>query len=173
MPSLSTKARDLRSSPPKVSTFVTIPTRLAILLPNSIVDLQMTDLRLGLGDLCEIGDESRPKLFDLNIRKPKLLFDKVVEATERVTIENYELNPFPTADYDERDPALVKTDSGEIVRVLQPLDADSMRATLRQLRDDGFDSVAICFIHSHIYPGEHPVLVLVSIIADDLNVLIL
>ncbi|KAH8680784.1 Hydantoinase B/oxoprolinase-domain-containing protein [Xylariales sp. PMI_506] len=108
----------------------------------------------GLGDLCEIGDESRPRLFDLNIRKPKLLFESVAEANERVTIENYELDPSPVSGYDASDPALMQTDSGEVVRILQPLDIESTRATLRKFREDGFDSLAICFMHSHIYP-EH------------------
>lgn len=112
-------------------------------------------MAIGFKDLCEIGDGSRPKLFDLNIRKPKVLFDQVIEIEERVTIEDYELNPFPQPEFDETDPALVKTSSGEIVRVLQPVDADVTRKQLRKLRDEGFTSVAVCFMHSHIYPGKH------------------
>lgn len=107
----------------------------------------------GLQDLCEIGDQARPHLFDLNIRKPKVLFDRVVEVEERVTIENYELDPYPPAEFDANDPALVKTDSGEVVRILQPLDVESTRASLQRLRQEGFTSVAICFMHSHIFPG--------------------
>ncbi|KKA16213.1 5-oxoprolinase (ATP-hydrolyzing) [Rasamsonia emersonii CBS 393.64] len=108
----------------------------------------------GLQDLCEIGDQSRPHLFDLNIRKPKVLFDSVVEVEERVTIENYELDPYPPAEFDANDPALVKTDSGEVVRILQPLDVESTRASLQRLRQEGFTSVAICFMHSHIFPDH-------------------
>ncbi|KAL1862517.1 hypothetical protein VTK73DRAFT_6761 [Phialemonium thermophilum] len=112
----------------------------------------------GFRDLCEIGDQSRPHLFDLNIRKPKVLFDSVVEVEERVTIEDYELNPFPILEFDLTDPALVKTESGEVVRILQPLDVDATRESLRRLRSEGFDSVAVCFMHAHVYP-EHERLV--------------
>ncbi|KAL1851532.1 hypothetical protein Plec18170_006351 [Paecilomyces lecythidis] len=107
----------------------------------------------GFKDLCEIGDQSRPHLFDLNIRKPKLLFDKVEEIEERVTIENYELDPYPRPEFDAKDPNPVKTESGEVVRIIQPLNVDSTRARLQSLRREGFDSVAICFIHSHVFPG--------------------
>lgn len=103
--------------------------------------------------MCEIGDGSRPKLFDLNIRKPKVLFDQVIEVDERVTIENYELDPFPQPEFDDTDPALVKTSSGEVIRVLQPVSAEAVRGQLRKLRDEGFTSLAVCFMHSHIFPG--------------------
>lgn len=108
---------------------------------------------VGFKDLCEIGDQSRPHLFDLNIRKPKVLFDKVEEIEERVTIENYELDPYPRPEFDAKDPNLVKTESGEVVRIIQPLNVDSTRARFQSLRREGFDSVAICFIHSHVFPG--------------------
>jgi 5-oxoprolinase (ATP-hydrolysing) len=45
-------------------------------------------------DVCEIGDQSRPELFNLNIRKADVLFTKLVELNERVTIEDYDLNPY-------------------------------------------------------------------------------
>ncbi|KAF5010335.1 hypothetical protein F66182_15464, partial [Fusarium sp. NRRL 66182] len=108
----------------------------------------------GFKDLCEIGDGSRPKLFDLNIRKPKVLFDQVVEIDERVTIENYELDPFPQPEYDEKDSALVKTSSGEVIRVLQPVNVEAVRGQIRKLRDEGFTSLAVCFMHSHIFPDH-------------------
>lgn len=127
---------------------------MCILAPVPFEDLGYTyRISTGFGDLCEIGDGSRPHLFDLNIRKPKVLFDAVVEVNERVTIEDYELNPQPAAEHDLTDPALVTTESGEIVRILEPLDVDGSRESLRRLRQEGFTSVAVCFMHSHIFPG--------------------
>ncbi|KAH8693568.1 Hydantoinase B/oxoprolinase-domain-containing protein [Talaromyces proteolyticus] len=111
----------------------------------------------GFKDLCEIGDGSRPKLFDLNIRKPQVLFEHVVEIDERVTVENYELNPFPHPAFDDTDPALVKTSSGEIIRILQPLDIHSIRQQLQALRSAGLTSLAVCFMHSHIFPDHEQV----------------
>ncbi|CAK7199350.1 hypothetical protein SEUCBS139899_002028 [Sporothrix eucalyptigena] len=108
----------------------------------------------GFKDLCEIGDQARPHLFDLNIRKPQVLYDAVAEADERVTIDNYELNPFPAPDYNDGDPALVQTDTGEVVRIVQPLQPESTRQVLRDLRRAGFTSIAICFMHAHVYPDH-------------------
>jgi 5-oxoprolinase (ATP-hydrolysing) len=106
-------------------------------------------------DVCEIGDQSRPELFNLNIIKPDVLFSKVIEIDERVTIEDYDLNPYPQerrAQLD--DPDLLRTPSGEIVRVLKKLDVDVVRTALQLLRDEGFESIAVCFMHSYIFPAH-------------------
>lgn len=106
-------------------------------------------------DVCEIGDQSRPELFNLNIRKPEVLFAKVVEIDERVTIEDYDMNPTPR-EWPEilDDPALVRTPSGEVVRVLKRLDIEEARSALRLLREEGYTSIAVCFMHSYIYPDH-------------------
>jgi len=109
----------------------------------------------GMKDVCEIGDQSRPELFNLNIKKPDVLFTKVVEIDERVTIEDYDLNPYPKerpAQLD--DPDLIQTASGEIVRVLKGLDVEEARNALRQLREEGYNSIAVCFMHSNIFPDH-------------------
>ncbi|KAF4635592.1 hypothetical protein G7Y89_g2495 [Cudoniella acicularis] len=109
----------------------------------------------GMKDVCEIGDQSRPELFNLNIKKPEVLFTKVVEINERVTIEDYDLNSNPkdrTRSLD--DPDLTRTASGEIVRVLKKLDVEETRNALRQLREEGYNSVAVCFMHSYIFPDH-------------------
>lgn len=107
-------------------------------------------------DVCEIGDQSRPELFNLNIRKPDVLFSKVVELNERVTIEDYDMNPSPLDFSGElaNDPELVRTASGEVIRVLQKLDVEEARKTLLGLQEEGYNSVAICFMHSYIFPDH-------------------
>ena len=40
-----------------------------------------------------IGNQSRPKIFDLNIRRPSPLYEKVVEVEERVTLVGYTSDP--------------------------------------------------------------------------------
>ncbi|GME35860.1 5-oxoprolinase (ATP-hydrolysing) [Neofusicoccum parvum] len=107
----------------------------------------------GFKDICRIGDQTRPKLFELNIRKPGVLYSKVVEVAERVTVEDYVLNPHP-AEIDLSDPDLVKTSSGEIIRVLKKLDHAAVRKQLQQLFDEGFRSLAICFLHSYLFPDH-------------------
>ncbi|KAM3512683.1 hypothetical protein MY11210_003705 [Beauveria gryllotalpidicola] len=49
----------------------------------------------GLKDVCAIGDQARPELFNLKIRKPKLLHSAVVEVNERIVPADYDLNPTP------------------------------------------------------------------------------
>jgi hypothetical protein len=56
----------------------------------------------------------------LNIKKAKALHDVLIETDERITVEDYDLNPFSLDKAGElQDPALVRTASGEIVRVLK------------------------------------------------------
>ena len=40
----------------------------------------------GFRDLLQIGNQSRPKIFDLEIRKLELLYEEVIEVDERVRI---------------------------------------------------------------------------------------
>lgn len=113
----------------------------------------------GHGDVCFIGDQSRPKLFDLKVRKAQVLHEKVVEIDERVTIEDYDLNPHPLdKNRPLTDPDLVRTTSGEIVRVLQRPGPNVVRKQLEDLLDEGYSSVAISFMHAYVYP-EHERLV--------------
>ena len=38
----------------------------------------------GFKDLLYIGNQSRPNLFDLSIKMPRILYDEVIEVSERV-----------------------------------------------------------------------------------------
>ncbi|KAK0642822.1 Uncharacterized protein DIS24_g8686 [Lasiodiplodia hormozganensis] len=107
----------------------------------------------GFRDICRIGDQTRPKLFELNIRKPGVLYSKVIEIAERVTVEDYVLNPHPS-EIDLSDPDLVKTASGEVIRILKRLDHSVVREQLQHLFDEGFRSLAICFLHSYLFPDH-------------------
>jgi 5-oxoprolinase (ATP-hydrolysing) len=89
-------------------------------------------LTKGFRDLLEIGDQTRPDLFDLSIlRKAKVLYEPehIIEAEERVTMEGWSLNPQPvstddligTAKNGDGAGQVVLGVSGEAVRILQPL----------------------------------------------------
>ncbi|KAL3452337.1 Hydantoinase B/oxoprolinase-domain-containing protein [Aspergillus insuetus] len=109
----------------------------------------------GFKDVCRIGDQTRPKLFDLKVRKAQPLHEKVVEIDERVTVEDYDLNPTPLDKTAEIiDPNLVRTKSGEIVRILQPLNVAAVRESLLQLKSKGFRSIAIALMHSYLFPDH-------------------
>ncbi|KAF7562887.1 hypothetical protein G7046_g1243 [Stylonectria norvegica] len=108
----------------------------------------------GLKDLLHIGNQSRPKLFDLAINKPDVLYSKVIEVSERVTLEAWTESKNPTAIDLASDPTLVKGVTGEIVRILEPIDLESTRQSLQEAYDEGFRSVAVCLMHSFTF-REH------------------
>lgn len=78
-------------------------------------------LTIDFQDLLHIGNQSRPKLFDLAIRKPDVLYSKVIEIPERVTLDAWSENNKPEPIDISSDPALVTGVTGEAVRVLEPL----------------------------------------------------
>lgn len=112
----------------------------------------------GFKDALRIGNQSRPQLFDLNIRRPDVLYENVVEVDERVTIEDYQQNPKPDRDAIEAslqsDPNLTRGVSGEVVRVLQKLDEQKVRGDLQKLYDQGYRSIAVVLVHSYTFQGK-------------------
>ncbi|KAI7002615.1 Uncharacterized protein KC355_g9696, partial [Hortaea werneckii] len=118
----------------------------------------------GFKDLLRIGNQSRPNLFDLNIVRPDVLYDDVVEVDERVTIEDYQQDPWREQSVSktlaalDTDPQLVRGRSNEIVRVLTTPDIEAVRADLQSLFDNGHRSLAVCFAHSYTY-SDHELLV--------------
>ncbi|KIY72893.1 hypothetical protein CYLTODRAFT_485875 [Cylindrobasidium torrendii FP15055 ss-10] len=129
----------------------------------------------GFKDLLLIGNQSRPRIFDLNIRRTPPLYSTVVEVDERVTLVGYTSDPQAeehAIQFDEngkvskgytgvgRDSQgdaegpgeIVKGLSGEAVRILKKPNLDEVKADLQKLYDDGFRSVAIVLVHSYTYP---------------------
>lgn len=102
----------------------------------------------GFKDLLHIGDQSRPDLFALNIVKPGVLFEKVVEADERVTMPAFLVDP---TSYDAQelvdDKKFVHGETKEVFEILKPLDTEKLQQDLKMLKNEGIDSVAIVFIH--------------------------
>ena len=47
----------------------------------------------GFKDLLLIGNQSRPKIFDLSVARPGVLYEQVVEVDERITMEDYTEDP--------------------------------------------------------------------------------
>lgn len=109
----------------------------------------------GFADSLRIGNQSRPDLFALEIVRPDVLYQDVVEIDERVTIEDYQQNPFRDDDKIaaalETDPDLVKGLSGEVIRILKKIDEDQVRKDLQRLYDQGYRSIAVCLVHSYTF----------------------
>ena len=81
----------------------------------------------GFGDLLRIGYQNRPLLFDLNIKLPELLYERVVEVSERLN---------------------------EKGKVVTKLNEEEVRNSLIKAKSDGINSVAIAFMHSYINPDH-------------------
>src|SRR3954453_436062 len=83
----------------------------------------------GFRDLLEIGRQKRPDLYDLFVDKPPTLVPRNLrfEAPERIR------------------------HTGEVETAL---DADAVRAAGRKLREEGVQSIAICFLYSFVRPAH-------------------
>ncbi|KDQ58189.1 hypothetical protein JAAARDRAFT_686181 [Jaapia argillacea MUCL 33604] len=131
----------------------------------------------GFKDLLLIGNQSRPKIFDLNIRRPPPLYSTVVEVDERVTLVGYTSDPkaeehalefnedgsvkrgYRGRGWDGKGDAegpgeIVKGLSGEAVRIMKRPDLDTVKRDLQKLYSDGYRSLAIVLVHSYTFPDH-------------------
>jgi 5-oxoprolinase (ATP-hydrolysing) len=79
----------------------------------------------GFADLLRIGHQTRPRLFDLDVRQPAPLYDAVEEVDGRVSVDG---------------------------ALLTPLDETAVRAAFAQRRAEGFEACAIALIHAWKFP---------------------
>ncbi|KAI1389762.1 Hydantoinase B/oxoprolinase-domain-containing protein [Hypoxylon trugodes] len=120
----------------------------------------------GFKDCLVIGNQSRPKIFDLAIKKPDVLYGEVVEVDERVTLEDYAEDPERTiskADAKAGTAEAAKADlvmglSGEAVRVLQRPEETRIKDQLKSIYDKGIRSIAVCLMHGYTFP-DHEALI--------------
>ncbi|UNI20635.1 5-oxoprolinase (ATP-hydrolyzing) [Purpureocillium takamizusanense] len=115
----------------------------------------------GFRDCLDIGNQSRPKIFDLAIRKPDVLYEAVVEIDERVTLEDYAEDPERTVTPARAQvgggahgEVLVRGMSGETVRILKRPDDQDIRRRLKDVYDQGIRSVAVCLMHGYTFPDH-------------------
>lgn len=110
----------------------------------------------GFKDCLVIGNQSRPKIFDLAIQKPEVLYQTVLEVDERVTLEDFAENPDrETTDVDNATGLdLVRGLSGEVIRIIQRPNDSKVRQDLQNLYDQGYRSIAICLMHSYTFPNH-------------------
>lgn len=123
----------------------------------------------GFKDCLVIGNQTRPKIFDLAIRKPDLIYDSVLEIDERVTLEDYAEDPhrnITKLSDDNKDEDLVSGISTEAVRILQRPDEDVIRKQLQEYYEKGIKSVAVCLMHGYTFPDHEAI---VGKIAKDIG----
>lgn len=110
----------------------------------------------GFKDVLVIGNQSRPFMFDLSIRRPEVLYSDVFEVQERVVPETCfdselrrrKMHHPATTDVTG---TAVGT-SGENVLITRPLCMESVRTYLRHIYDEGYRSIAVCLMHSYTFP---------------------
>ena len=102
----------------------------------------------GFADLQLIGNQSRPKIFELNIKRPSVLYEHVAEIDERVVLLKY-------GEYSETDPDKIRIGlSQEKLYVEKEIDGDEVRAKLQEIQKLGITSIAVAFLHSYTF-AEH------------------
>ncbi len=84
----------------------------------------------GFGDALAIGYQARPDIFAKEIVKPELLYSRVIEINERVLADG---------------------------TIEAPADESEIAAALSSLKAEGFDALAIVFLHSWKYPAHEQV----------------
>ncbi|KAJ5946242.1 hypothetical protein N7454_003081 [Penicillium verhagenii] len=118
----------------------------------------------GFRDCLRIGNQSRPRIFDLAIKRPKVLYEEVAEVDERVTLEDYAEDPqrHVTATNSQGNPPLdtgiVRGLSSEAVRILKRPSEIVVKAQLQDIYDRGIRSIAVCLMHGYTFP-DHEALV--------------
>ncbi|CAG9813200.1 unnamed protein product [Phaedon cochleariae] len=102
----------------------------------------------GFRDILLIGNQARPKIFDLNIRRPEILYSEVVEVDCRI---------IPVLEGKCRLGELAKNwrqvdgKTGEKFYVTRELDREEIRRSLRQIKEKGIDSISVALAHSYTY----------------------
>ncbi|WP_150134960.1 hydantoinase B/oxoprolinase family protein [Streptomyces hyaluromycini] len=81
----------------------------------------------GFRDALRIAYQNRPRIFARRIELPELLYERVVEADERVAADG---------------------------TVLRAPDLEALAGPLQEAYDDGIRAVAVVCMHSHLYPAH-------------------
>jgi 5-oxoprolinase (ATP-hydrolysing) len=81
----------------------------------------------GFGDALRIGYQNRPHIFDRHIVLPEMLYERVIEADERMLADGV---------------------------VLRAPDLERLATELRRAHDDGVRAAAVVCLHSHLHPAH-------------------
>ncbi|XP_044309191.1 5-oxoprolinase [Varanus komodoensis] len=101
----------------------------------------------GFRDLLHIGNQARPRIFDLAVAVPEVLYEAVVEVEERVVLHREGCSLFEPS---RPIPGL----TGEHLVVERPVDLGALRGQLVALLARGIRSLAVLLLHSYTWP-EH------------------
>lgn len=100
----------------------------------------------GFKDLLHIGTQARPKLFDLEVAMPDVLYEEVIEVDERVVLQQNGCK------LPRKDPKRAVTGStGDSLEVWRELDLEQVEKDLRGVLSRGITSLAVLLLHSYTW----------------------
>ncbi|KAA8580847.1 hypothetical protein FQN60_013805 [Etheostoma spectabile] len=101
---------------------------------------------LGFKDLLHIGTQARPKLFDLEVAVPEVLYEEVIEVDERVVLRQDDCQ------LARKDPKRIVTGSTrDSLEVWRELDLERVEKDLRGVLSRGITSLAVLLLHSYTW----------------------
>ncbi|XP_008186368.1 5-oxoprolinase [Acyrthosiphon pisum] len=106
----------------------------------------------GFKDLLHIGNQARPKIFDLEIVTPDVLYEEVLEIDCRVINLKCEKCDELTPIWSDK--PIVQGVTGEDILILKQIDETALKNDLTLLRSKGINSIAVALMHSYTY-NEH------------------
>jgi len=100
----------------------------------------------GFRDILQIGNQDRPKLFDLRIIKPEPLYESVIEVDERIRfLKKNESIPGSQ---------IVKGITGDRFVILKSVNLKDLKQQLEELKEKRINSLAIVFMHAYAWPDH-------------------
>ncbi|XP_075985169.1 5-oxoprolinase isoform X2 [Anticarsia gemmatalis] len=116
----------------------------------------------GFKDLLYIGNQARPNIFQLNIKRPGVLYTEVIEVDCRVIPALEDRCQMPR----EKHWKEVTGTTGEKMLVIKDLVEEEIRRDLKGLKERGIESVAVVLAHSYTYHDHE---VRIGRIADEIG----
>lgn len=105
----------------------------------------------GFKDLLRIGNQARPKIFDLSAKRPDVLFEDVIEVEERIIPSHPRSCKNALSAWRK-----IKGTTNEDYYVVKELDDAQTERNLRSLKSRGYDSIAVALVSSFACP-EHEI----------------
>ncbi|XP_072234316.1 5-oxoprolinase isoform X2 [Leuresthes tenuis] len=100
----------------------------------------------GFKDLLHIGTQARPKLFDLEVAVPDVLYEEVIEVDERVVLKQED------CELPGKHPKhLVTGRTLETLEVWKGIDLEQVEKDLRGVLSRGITSLAVLLLHSYTW----------------------
>ncbi|XP_054622190.1 5-oxoprolinase isoform X2 [Dunckerocampus dactyliophorus] len=99
----------------------------------------------GFKDLLHIGTQARPKLFDLEVSVPEVLYEEVIEVDERVVLRQ------DGCRLPRKDPKRVTGSTGDSLEVWRELDLERVEEDLRGVLSRGITSLAVLLLHAYTW----------------------